>query len=176
MGKKLKLRPNIALYLAFLLFILALLSTHFTGGLYGRYSTNATGNSAARVAKFQVDVLGSGNLAADCAENDDLVYTLYVTNLSEVTVEYTVSVTFDKAPESLGVAVTLDGNPGSASGGGKTLTFSIENDLAPLSDEVQHKLQFAITDWTKLTQNATGSAEISLPLNFGVTVHSQQVD
>ena len=59
-----------------------LMTTHFTGNLYARYSTTATGSDSARVAKFDV--------TAEIVENDDGTYTLSIQNNSEVTVSYVV--------------------------------------------------------------------------------------
>ena len=78
-----------------------LMTTHFTGNLYARYSTTATGSDSARVAKFDCEVnyrssgYGGDEMAIDDKESDwKGVYVVIdefeVLNSGEVALSYTL--------------------------------------------------------------------------------------
>jgi hypothetical protein len=85
----------------------------------------------------------------------DDIYTVTISNNSEVAVEYTLSVT-----EIPGVSITFDSNNGI---------------LQPGADDFPCNLTFDVTDWDKITADMEG-AEGSVTLNFTITVKVEQVN
>lgn len=97
MGRKIEkwLMPAAALLLC-----LVLLSSHMVGGIYAKYSTTVSGSDSAHVAKFQVEIQGSGTVSLVAGETYG-VYQFDVVNHSEVAVHYTVILR--NVPDHLGV-------------------------------------------------------------------------
>lgn len=89
-----------------LLFILFLLSCHLIGGLYARYSSQASASSSSRVAKFDA--------SADCIYDQETdKYTVTIVNNSEVSVLYTLSFKINGAAPPDGVGISFEhGNSG----------------------------------------------------------------
>lgn len=77
---------------ACVLLCLTLLSFHFTGGLYARYTTSASGDDGARVAKFNVTDTFTETLSLSSTPGITQVRKIVVTNNSEVAVSYVVTV------------------------------------------------------------------------------------
>ena len=101
---------NIPMTMACVLFCLTLFTTHFTGGLYARYTATDTADDAARVAKFSVKHLLKENAEERTQLNVVMVpgqykYTVDVTNNSEVDVNCTITLenTTDNLPLQLKV-------------------------------------------------------------------------
>ena len=160
MSQQPKAKMNIPMCAACVLLCLTLFSIHLTSGLYAKYTAKGNGEDDARVAKFDVDVVGSEDIAVRYNTVTDNVYEFEVTNNSEVAVEYQITVT---DLSSNGVVSVLNSNSGqlAANGGAK-----------------DHTLTFAVDDWTKvnalLADKNGDKAEVSL--GFTVTIDVVQID
>lgn len=160
MSQQPKAKMNIPMCAACVLLCLTLFSIHLTSGLYAKYTAKGNGEDDARVAKFDVDVVGSEDIAVRYNTVTDNVYEFEVTNKSEVAVEYQITVT---DLSSNGVVSVLDSNSGqlAANGGAK-----------------DHKLTFAVDDWAEvgsLLVDKTGGSTV-VPLDFTVTIDVVQID
>lgn len=110
-------KMNIPMCLAGVLLCLTLISFHFCGGLYARYTAGGAGEDTARVAKFDISDSGayfSQNLLIQSAPDKPIEKQIEVKNNSEVTVAYIVTIR--------------------NSTGNIPYTFSVD-DCAPLEDE-----------------------------------------
>ena len=91
---------------AMVLLCAVLFSSHLTGGLYARYTTSATANDEARVARFDVTVTEitdaginpeGSDLTINYFENkNEATYSITIASNSEVAVSYDVILTFDR--------------------------------------------------------------------------------
>lgn len=167
---------GIILRVALVVLVLVLLSVHLMGGLFAKYTTTGKGDDDARVAKFQVEVTGlpdAVSIECTAGESNDGTYTITVTNMSEVAVEYDMIVVYDAVVD--GVSATIDGKTQSTtSADGKALTFQNVGVLPVGTSADTHELEFVV-NWAKFTEHITGnSAEKTL--NFTVTIHVVQVD
>ena len=99
--KKSNKKTPIVFYVGILLACLTLVSIHMTSGLYARYTTSASGQDSARVARFEVTETLEVIKADGTTENTFVVgdvlrpgvsttYTFTVKNNSEVAVSLTV--------------------------------------------------------------------------------------
>lgn len=99
--KKSNRRTPIVFYVGILLACLTLVSIHMTSGLYARYTTSASGQDSARVARFAVtetlQVIKADGTTGDTFVVGDVLrpgasttYTFTVQNNSEVAVSLTV--------------------------------------------------------------------------------------
>ena len=99
--KKSNKKTPIVFYVGILLACLTLVSIHMTSGLYARYTTSASGQDSARVARFEVTETLKVIKADGTTENTFVVgdvlrpgvsttYTFTVRNNSEVAVSLTV--------------------------------------------------------------------------------------
>ena len=99
--KKSNKKTPIVFYVGILLACLTLVSIHMTSGLYARYTTSASGQDSARVARFEVTETLQVIRADGTTENTFVVgdvlrpgvsttYTFTVKNNSEVAVSLTV--------------------------------------------------------------------------------------
>ena len=102
MAKYKKAQINIPMCLAAVLLCLTMFSLHFTGGLYAKYIVRDSGEDSARVAAFDVKVIGdSDDLVVELDNSgSDNVYEITVNNLSEVAVAYDISVILEDSAES----------------------------------------------------------------------------
>lgn len=102
---------HILFSLVSVLLILVLLSTSMLSGLYARYATTVTGGDSARVAKFDIRKEGSliSDLPLEYIPGDSGIYTLIITNRSEVTVKSTLSIR--RLTDNLPLTLELDGTP-----------------------------------------------------------------
>ena len=142
--------------LGLVLMCLMLISFSMMGGLYARYSTTATGEATAQIAKFDVQVTGDNTaVAVNVAEVTKGVYTFTITNNSDVTVEYGLTMA-DEQPA--GIVASFDQS------GGKLLS----------GKNVACKLTFTV-DLDEVTKDMSGSSG-SINYNFTVTVNVEQVD
>jgi hypothetical protein len=123
--------------------------------LYARYTTKVSDSSLAGAAKFDIQVMGDADVSADVSQMIDDIYTVTISNNSEVAVEYTLSVT-----EIPGVSITFDSNSGI---------------LQPGAEDFPCNLTFDVTDWNLITADMEG-AEGSVTLNFTITVKVEQVN
>lgn len=153
--KKLNIKTSFVLRIALLLFCVVLITSYMVSVLYARYTTKVSDSSLAGAAKFDIQVMGDADVSADVSQTIDDIYTVTISNNSEVAVEYTLSVT-----EILGVSITFDSNNGI---------------LQPGSEDFPCNLTFDVTDWDKITAGMEG-AEGSVTLNFTITVKVEQVN
>ena len=147
--------------------LLTMISVHMTSGLYARYIATSTGSDSARVAKFDVDCTLT---AVDGVEGQ---YYLSVANQSEVAVRYSIHVELDNH-----MNVTIGNETKTPDTDNTSVTFtSDEWTLLPGTNAEYHTLQFAVTDWTGLTNQTLDSGETeSVSLQFKVGVSAEQVD
>ena len=142
--------------LGLVLMCLMLISFSMMGGLYARYSTTATGEATAQIAKFDVQVTGDNTaVAVNVAEVTKGVYTFTITNNSDVTVEYGLTMA-DEQPA--GIVANFDQNEGKLLSG----------------EAVAPKLTFTV-DLDEVTKSMSGSSG-SINYNFTVKVNVEQVD
>jgi hypothetical protein len=142
--------------LGLVLMCLMLVTFSMVGGLYARYSTTATGEATAQIAKFDVQVTGdTTGVDVDVAEVTGDVYTFTITNNSDVTVEYDLTMA-DEQPA--GIVANFDHNEGNLLSGGN----------------VAHELTFTV-DLAEVTKGMSGSSD-SISYNFTVKVNVEQVD
>ena len=94
-----KVKFNIPICLAAVLLCLTLFSFYFSGGLYAKYVTRASGSDSARVAKFDVsiqsvlDIYSEMIPLGDIQPGDSKTIEFTVTNNSEVAVAFIATVT-----------------------------------------------------------------------------------
>lgn len=92
----------IVFYVGLLVVCLTFFSVHMSSGLFARYTTQASGEDSARVAKFEINedltiTNGQGDVSHEFAVGDTLIpsqstrYTYEVKNSSEVAVKFIVS-------------------------------------------------------------------------------------
>jgi hypothetical protein len=135
---------------------LMLISFSMMGGLYARYSTTATGEATAQIAKFDVQVTGDNTaVAVNVTQVKEGVYTFTITNNSDVTVEYDLTMA-DEQPA--GIVASFDQNEGNLLSG----------------KNVTRKLTFTV-DLDEVTKDMSGSWG-SINYNFTVKVNVEQVD
>ena len=143
--------------LGLVLMCLMLISFSMVGRLYARYSSTATGEATAQIAKFDVQVTGyTTDVDVDVAQETEGVYTITITNNSDVTVEYDLTVDYGQ-PVS-GIVANFDHN---------------EGNLLPGKD-VACELTFTV-DLDEVTEGMSGSSG-SISYDFTVTVNVEQVD
>ena len=143
--------------LGLVLMCLMLVTFSMVGGLYARYSTTATGEATAQIAKFDVQVTGdTTEVAVDVAQETEGVYTITITNNSDVTVEYDLTMA-DEQPA--GIVANFDHNEG--------------NLLRP-GENVARKLTFTV-DLAEVTKGMSGSSD-RIRYHFTVKVNIEQVD
>ena len=143
--------------LGLVLMCLILISFSMMGGLYARYSTTATGEATAQIAKFDVQVTGdTTGVDVDVAEEKEGVYTFTITNNSDVTVEYDLTMAYEQ-PVS-GIVANFDHNEGNLLSG----------------ENVARKLTFKV-DLAEVTKGMSGPSD-SISCHFTVTVKVEQVD
>ena len=167
---------NIPMCLALILFVLTMISIHLTSGLYARYATVATASDSARVAKFAVSgALDRGDVTLTYAPDAAGAYNMTVTNESEVTVEYSVSIVFgdENLPEDA-LNVTLGTQNGTWEG--NTLTFSNVGTLEPGAGDQTYTLHIGVNDWSYITADVADGESVTKALNFTVNIHAVQVD
>ena len=84
----------VVFYIGLLLVCLTFFSVHMTSGLYARYTTTASGEDSARVAKFEVTSAQQIQTklvdAIVLRPGQEITYTYAVTNSSEVAVKISV--------------------------------------------------------------------------------------
>ena len=142
--------------LGLVLMCLMLISFSMMGGLYARYSTTATGEATAQIAKFDVQVTGdTAAVAVNVAQVKEGVYTFTITNNSDVTVKYGLTMA-DEQPA--GIVANFDHNEGKLLSG----------------EDVARKLTFTV-DLDEVTKGMSGSWG-SINYDFTVKVNVEQVD
>ena len=158
-----------------------LVSTHFTGGLYARYSTTAYGEDSARVAKFDA----TSNIATMATPIDLSFFDtskffcsfgFEVKSNSEVAVKYDVIVTMPPEVSSyewLEVSISLDGGVTETIKDPQANVFTFENvaQIAPNdTTSVGNVLNFSIKSGLEgnppdYLTNITGEAHITVRMS-----------
>ncbi len=149
-------KRNIAMYAAAILLCLTLFSSYLMGGLYARYTTEATGSDGARVAKWHVELIGANketNLNFNGSDYngtaETLSYTFQVSSESEVAMTYSICITFGKVlPEHL--FLRLDNGEWQDCNGQTEFVFSGPYSYGATEAEKTHTLEFKV-------EYATGS-------------------
>lgn len=180
---------------AAVLFCLVMVTTYLTAGLYARYTAQSRSGDSARVAKFDVKVLGEilRSAATLVGEEEPLEwivdstgngeYQITVTSASEVAVWYDIFVELEDAlPDYLTLKLgeasfTEEGTDKKLWKLGNAGTF-----LAGGGENV-HTLTFAV-DWAKFTKDAAltettdGDIQVyrSETLPFTVKIRAEQID
>lgn len=168
MGGNNKRKVNIPMCAALVLLLLTMISVRITSGLYARYTSTASATDSVRVAKFDV------SCDVQPVEDTEGVYTLTVTNHSEVAVEYSFTVC---VPDTISVAVDSQAARSPAAGE-DTVTFENDNwKLAPGEHTQNHTLTFAVVNWANLTPPSP-EPEVSRDVTviFDVIVTAEQLD
>ena len=159
-----KKKLNIPMFAALMLLLLTMVTTHFTSGLYARYTSTGNSRSTAMVAKFDVE--------GTVTENTDGTYKLTVTNNSQVTVKYSVTVEMDKRLKAI-----IGSEEKTLADGETAVTFT--NSAWELKPETATVLtmEFEVADWAGITDrnSRTGETE-EIALGFTVKVTAEQVD
>lgn len=168
-----KTKVNIPMCAALVLLFLTMISIHLTSGLYARYTTAASGSDSARVAKFDVEsslqplLDGHGNPIEG-------KYTLTVTNLSEVTVRYSLTVTM---PDFMSMAVDAEMPKSPAESETQAVYQNDSWVLEPGENPAAHTLTFAVDDWSgRPSQTDQPSTTENVGVDFDVTVTAEQVE
>lgn len=164
-------KVNIPMALACVLLCLTLITTHLTGGLFARYTATAQASDSARVAKFQVTGTENGTVSVrnDAVGNGEYLFT--VTNHSEVSISYDLSVVF---AEDVTTWLNLKNGDTVATESEKTFMFANAGTLAP-GGEATHKITFQVTDWSGITERMEGIQDAET-LTFTVNIHATQID
>ena len=121
-----KHRINIPMCLASILFCLTLISVHFMGGLYAKYTATGSGSDSARVIKFgNITLTETGDF--DNAENSAIIIPgVDLTKNATVSFEGSEAATFvfvEVVPEGW---TTTDNRTFTAAGGGMLWSVSTE--------------------------------------------------
>ena len=163
-----KTKLNIPMLAALILLLLTMVSTHFTSGLYARYSSTATGTDTARVAAFKV----TGTVAA--VEGKPGEFEVTVNNESEVTVNYSLEVVLDPH-----LSVTIGSDKKQLKADETSVTFTNTDwKLAPnTTTQEPITMVVAVENWVGLTDSKNDEGDYKeVKLNFTVNVVAEQVD
>lgn len=157
MGTK---KYNIPCCLACLLFVLVMITTYMTSGLYARYTTKATDSDSARVAKFDVDITGDVKDLDVVASKDKNtgIYEIKITNNSEVVVKYKTKLEF------------ISGNAEVVNG-----IFEKDSGNIGINETKIITLSFSVVNQEEFTKDKTGKTA-SETIGFKVIVDVEQVD
>ena len=177
------------LFLAGGLFCLVLITTAMMGSLLARYTSTGEAQDTARVAKWDVSALFSGDdpVSVVCRKKDggdgfetDGAFTLTVTSDSEVALRYGIVITFG-SPLPQGISAQLKNGQTvlTPEKTDKVWTYENAGTLPAGSQSAQYDLIFT-ANWADIgfTQNDTDGKtdEETFDLAFTVTVTAEQVD
>lgn len=179
------MKSNIMLKLTAVLLCLVMITTHFTSGLYARYISRSSADASARVASFVVetdlDHIELGSTEAPTLhlggeeETQSVQLPFYISNGSEVTAGYSLSVDFGESlPEYLNIKLANGTNTQiiAADGIKSEFVFSDFGTLPVGSTEPQKAdltLTISVSDLTMITE------EVSIP-TAKLTVRVYQVN
>ena len=164
---------SIMMRAAGVLLCLVLFSVHLMGGLYARYTSGGFAEDEARVAKFDINVVGApaDALEVSCvavgSKND--TYAITIQNRSEVAVTYDIVATVkEKAgqPELKGVSAVVTPASGTLEAG-TTSAAGNTSATAELSFDV---------DWLEFVGGDPIDTPKTIDATFSVTVRVEQVD
>ena len=160
--KKKRTRLPLSVWLAFLLLV-----TLTVGSTLARYNTSVSGDTTARVAKFEM----AADPAAGQADTIDLkagydtssgTYSFTVTNNSEVLVQY--SITAENVPANVKVTARQGTNTETITSTGGEMTFAAKELAMGAAD-----------DWTLTFQALDDAAAVSQQ-QVTIKIHTEQVD
>lgn len=182
--KKLNSRTPVVFHVGLVLLCMVLFSTYLTGGLYARYTTSASGEDGARVAKFQItNKLNSIDSQAvsvklhffDSTMLEDSL-PLQVSSGSEVAVKYDVVVTMPSLPDGVDYSwLEIKLGEKTPVANGTVFTFSDVGIFAPNdSNTHEYTMTFAIIE--SFQGNPPDGLTNIEENTVVVTVHAEQVD
>lgn len=180
------MKSNPMLTLAAILLCLVMISTHFTSGLYAKYTARSSTNDNARVASFVIETeldhisLGTSETPTLQLGGTDEVNVVelpfYIASGSEVAVGYSVTVDFGTTPIPEYIDISLSNGIASqtlAANGSKTQFVFADFGTLPAASLEEQKanlvLTISISDLSMITE------EISIP-TAQLTVRVNQVD
>ena len=180
-------KSYIMLKLAAILLCLVLITTHFTSGLYAKYTNQAYADDLARVAYFVIETdldRASIQLGMDetptlqlggLEETQSVQLPFYISSGSEVAVGYSVGIDFGEVlPEYLSITLTNGANSQTITADGQTseFVFSDFGTLAAGGSEQQTVdllITISVSDFDKITEDVSINAA-------KLTVYVYQVD
>ncbi len=136
----------------------ALLTTAVT---FARYTTGAYAADTARVAGFHVEMEGGGESVTLDGTKDEMTgtYPFSITSTSEVAVEYTIRVVFEKAPPE-GITLTIDDGVGQDTNG-ETKEFDFAGGKIEANDKEAKSHTLTITgDPDTLTEDFSDTVSV----------------
>ena len=154
-------RLPLSVWLAFLLVV-----TLTVGSTLARYNTSVSGDTTARVAKFEMATAvadgqpGSIGLQAGKADSEG-TYSFTVTNNSEVLVKYRI--TAENVPANVKVTAQQGTNAQTITSTGGEMTFAAKELAMGAAD-----------DWTLTFQALDDAAAVSQQVT--IKIHTEQVD
>lgn len=104
----------VILRLAAVMLCLLLVTMHMMGGLYARYTTEASASDSARVAKFDVQVSAAVTDVKLVSGGESKTQTITITDNSEVKTQYIFTIT-QQATDSKGLPLSFAMTKGSSS-------------------------------------------------------------
>ena len=153
---------NPMLSAAAILLCLVLITSHFTSGLYAKYTAEASGSGSARVASFVIETdldrvrLGTSEAPTLLLGGEDEVQSaelpFFIANGSEVTVGYSITVDFKDAALPDYMTVTL---------------FDGAHDITP--DESEGNRRFVFTDVGTMGAGNSAEQRADLTLRLSIT-------
>ena len=165
---------NLMMRLAAVLFCMVMFSTYLMGGLYARYVTRGSGSDSALVAKFDVVGSGSGEIALRAETRENGVYTVTVTNNSEVDVSYDVDVVFNKAIADW-VNLKIGDKAAVETEETNKTTFHFAN-VGALDPKKSQTRQILFQAEAGMTKELAGLSDSLGPMDFTVYIHAVQID
>lgn len=157
-----KSRP-VVFYATMLLFLLTMITTSMTSGLYARYTTAASGEDSARVAAFSIQSEGelSQSFSLSLLPGGDTSKAIEITYSGEVAVRYVLTV---ESTGNLPLTFSIDGQTAAKQSNQITVK------LSPGTHTKEHTLRIA---WP-IDENGYGySTEMDL---ITVRVECEQID
>lgn len=185
------MKSNLMLKISMILFGLVLITSHFTSGLYAKYTTKSTTGDFARVAAFKIETgwgINSDSIKTGIVEGTTPLFELggeneatsinipfYVESASEVAVGYSVEVDFGDfvLPSSLSLTLSnVDNSITLLADGNTVFTFDKFNTMTPGNPTPQKEelnLNISISDLSMIEDELNIS-------EVGLTVKVYQID
>ena len=172
--KKSNKRAPLIFYLGIFVLCMTLFSSHMTGGLYARYTSNASGSDSARVARFDVSIelptKEEFDLNCYDAAKQSIDYQISVTPTAknEVAVQYSLVVTFAEAPPSW-LVLSIPGESAPSVTDGRTVyTFANIGTFSPMNTTPQtFTLTVTVPEGTPSTE--VGNYNLAAKVSVEVT-------
>ena len=138
-----KRKPNIFLRAALVLLCMVLLSTHFTAGLYARYTTSAKGSDQSRLASFSVK---AEQLSVETYQNV-AACSFHVANPGETAVRYSCIIKIDGNDCTSVCMFTQGSGSGVLFPNNQTvLQFNVDlTQISTLSPNPEHPIEISVT-------------------------------